>query len=63
MSKKISDKDKKIWENFLNSKKKLFDKDQGSTKKESRHIEKTIDLHGYTLDNANTEIEQSRNTD
>ncbi len=58
MSKKISDKYKKIWEHFLNSKKKLFDKDQGSTKKESRHIEKTIDLHGYTLDNANIEIEK-----
>ena len=38
--------------------KKLEDKDLKLTKKNSRYTEKTIDLHGYTLENANIEIEK-----
>ena len=53
----ISDKDKKDWENFISSKEKLIDKD---FKKNSKNLLKTntIDLHGYTLDEANKEIEK-----
>ena len=58
MSKKLSDKDKKVWEEFVNSKEKIEDKDQQYEKKKSLYIEKTIDLHGYTLKDANVKIEK-----
>ena len=57
MNKKISDKDIKDWDNFINSKEKLFNKDQKLSKKISTFKEETIDLHGYTLEAANTKIE------
>tara|TARA_Y100000996_G_scaffold368771_1_gene315352 strand:- start:12 stop:434 length:423 start_codon:yes stop_codon:yes gene_type:complete len=52
----ISDKDKKDWNNFINSKDKVPDKD---IKTKDKKILKTrsIDLHGYTLDEANKVIE------
>ena len=58
MNKKISDRDKEVWENFVKSKKKLEDKDLKLTNKKFSYTEKTIDLHGYTLENANLEIEK-----
>ena len=58
MIKKISDKDKKAWEKFVNSKEKILDKDQRAINKNFLYIEKTIDLHGYTLQEANFEIEK-----
>jgi len=57
LNKKISDKDIKDWDNFINSKEKLFNKDQKLSKKISTFKEETIDLHGYTLEDANTKIE------
>ena len=53
----ISDKDKKDWENFLSSNERLPNKDY---KKSNLKIFKTksIDLHGYTLDEANKTIEE-----
>ena len=88
MKKKISDKDKEDWENFLN-KKKIIDKDPEKKKyivspdKDKRDWEnflksrnkipnkdfinkkniryekiKKIDLHGYTIEEANNTIEQ-----
>ena len=52
MIKKISDKDKKDWLDFLNSEEKLENKDF-DINKNTRFNDKTIDLHGYTLDKAN----------
>ncbi len=54
--KKISHKDIKVWKEFINSKKKVLDKDE-KIKKDSIYKEKIIDLHGFTLDEANTKIE------
>ena len=56
MSNDISDKDKKDWEDFVSSKQKLFDKDN---KKQTRiYLEsRSIDLHGYTLGEANQAVE------
>ena len=56
MTDNISDKDKKDWNNFINSKEKLHNKD---TKFQNKKIFKTrsIDLHGYTLEQANKAIE------
>ena len=56
MSDKISEKDKKDWENFLSKKEKLPNKDINFTKEKKIKI-KNIDLHGYTLDEANKKIE------
>jgi DNA-nicking Smr family endonuclease len=51
--KKISDKDKKDWLNFINNKEKLDNKDFFEEKKNKIQLEKSIDLHGYTLVEAN----------
>ena len=56
MSDKISDKDKKVWEKFLSSKDKLPNKDIKTRSKE-RFLTRSIDFHGYTLDQANIAIE------
>ena len=89
MIKKISDKDKEDWENFLNNKRKIFNKNSVKKKdiknpdkdrqdwenflnngekipnkdfvhkKNIRHEKiKKIDLHGYTIEEANKAIEQ-----
>ena len=58
MKKKISDKDKKDWEKFINSSGKLENKDKSETNESSNYIEKSIDLHGFTLDEANQKISQ-----
>ena len=57
MNDNISDKDKKEWEDFLKSDEKIFDKDNNHQNKEFFKT-KSIDLHGYTLDQANKKIEE-----
>ena len=56
MTKKISKKDKKDWDLFINSSEKLHNKDN---KFQKQVLKKTrlIDLHGYTLEEANRFIE------
>ncbi len=56
MNKKISEKDKKDWQDFLNSTDKLENKDQKNSSTSKRYIEKSIDLHGYTLEEANQKM-------
>ena len=56
MTNKISDKDKKDWDSFLSSKEKLLDKENTGSKKEFSKI-KSIDLHGFSLDDANKFVE------
>ena len=57
MNDNISDKDKKDWKTFISSKEKIFDKDFKPQIK--NHIKvRSIDLHGYTLEQANNAIEQ-----
>ena len=58
MIKKISDKDKQDWDNFLKNKDKIPNKDFVN-KKNIRHERiKKIDLHGYTIEEANKAVEQ-----
>ena len=57
MNDKISDKDKQVWENFISSDEKLENKDFKFSKKENLKI-KNIDLHGYTLQDANKTIQE-----
>ena len=56
MTDNISEKDKKDWENFLSKNEKLPNKDIKLDKKISLKI-RSIDLHGYTLEQANKSIE------
>ncbi len=54
---KISDQDKKDWQNFLSKKEKLPNKDLVKSNKEN-YKSSEIDLHGFTLDEANKKIEK-----
>jgi len=54
--KKITEKDKKDWLNFLNNNEKLINKDK--QKNQNQSIDKVIDLHGYSLENANKKIDE-----
>ena len=56
MNNRISNKDKKDWHNFINSKEKLPNKDLKNNKKKIINT-KSLDLHGYTLEDANKKIE------
>ena len=57
MSQDLSDKDQKDWESFIAGNDKLKDKDQKDYKKKTFKI-KSIDLHGYTLDDANKFVQE-----
>tara|TARA_B110000914_G_C15331386_1_gene384877 strand:+ start:92 stop:517 length:426 start_codon:yes stop_codon:yes gene_type:complete len=56
--KKISNKDKQDWENFLKNKEKMPNKDFVNKKNIKREKIKKIDLHGYTIEEANKAVEQ-----
>ena len=55
---KNPDKDKQDWENFLNNKEKIPNKDFVQKKNIRYEKIKKIDLHGYTIEEANKAIEQ-----
>ena len=57
MDDKISDKDKKDWDNFISSNETLPNKDL-RTQNKIQFKTRSIDLHGYTLDQANKIIEK-----
>ena len=56
MIKKISDQDKKDWKRFLDSDEKLENKDIDIKKIKKNTKQRTIDLHGHTLESANITI-------
>ena len=57
MTNKISDKERKDWQKFLDSSAILYNKDVDQVN--SRIIsERSIDLHGYTLEEANKKISE-----
>ena len=56
MNSKISEKDKKTWDEFLSNNQKLPDKDIVQNKTIVKKI-RSLDLHGKTLDEANSIIE------
>ena len=55
MSSNISDKDKKDWENFVSNNESLPNKDLSHTQKTIKK-KITFDLHGYSLESANSKI-------
>ena len=56
MNSKISEKDKKNWNEFLSNDEKLPDKDDIQNKTNIKKI-RSLDLHGKTLNEANSIIE------
>ena len=56
MTKKLSDKDKKDWEKFVKGDEKIENKDKDYLNNDKQFLEKIIDLHGYTLEEANKKI-------
>ncbi len=57
MNDNISDKDKKDWQTFISNKEKILDKDFKPQIKNHLKV-RSIDLHGYTLEQANNAIEK-----
>ncbi len=55
MTRDISEKDKKDWENFLSKKEKLPNKDNKIKSNSSPKV-RSIDLHGFTLEQANSVV-------
>ena len=58
MIKRITDKDKQDWEKFLKDKEKIPNKDFVITTNIRHEKIKKIDLHGYTIEEANKAIEK-----
>ncbi len=58
MINKISDKDKQDWDDFLKNKETIPNKDFVKKKNIRQEKIKSIDLHGYTIEEANKTIEQ-----
>ena len=59
MNNKLSDKDKRDWQNFVLSEEKVQNKDLSlSQMKTDKDLVKTIDLHGFSLENANRTIDE-----
>ena len=56
MNSKISEKDKKTWNDFLSNKQKLPNKDNSQAEIKVKKT-RSLDLHGETLDEANQIIE------
>ena len=58
MNKNISEKDKKDWQDFIDGKEKLKNKDINYNNKVNLQKNLLIDLHGYTLSEANEKIKK-----
>ena len=58
MIKKISDKDRQDWENFLKNKEKIPNKEFVPSKIVRHEKIRKIDLHGFTIEEANKAVEQ-----
>ena len=55
--KDLSQKDKKVWEDFIKNPFDIYDKDINN-QKSSRKDRYKFDLHGFTLENANKKVRE-----
>ena len=58
MNKKLSKTDLKVWKDFIEGNEKLYNKDNINKDSKYKKKESTIDLHGFSLDQANSKIEK-----
>ena len=56
--KKISKKDKKTWDEFINNPSNIYDKDNNNSKIHNKKNRFKFDLHGFTLDKANIKVKE-----
>tara|TARA_B100000963_G_scaffold301163_1_gene273762 strand:- start:2343 stop:2756 length:414 start_codon:yes stop_codon:yes gene_type:complete len=56
LNKKLSKKDLEVWKKFVEGKEKLHNKDSFKKKHKYKKKEFTIDLHGFSLEQANNKI-------
>jgi len=56
LNKKLSKKDREDWKNFINSNEKIKNKDLSISIKKNKNLFKVIDLHGFSLEDANKAI-------
>ena len=54
--KEPNQEDKKIWEDYIKNPSDIYDKDQGSSDDIMRRDRYIFDLHGFTLDEANSKV-------
>ena len=57
-TKKISDEEKKLWEEYVKNPKDLFDKELENKKTLQRTKRHRFDLHGFTLHEANKKVRE-----
>jgi len=50
--------DKKTWEEYIKNPSDIYDKDQGAFDGAQRRERYKFDLHGFTLDEANTKVKE-----
>ena len=56
--KELNKEDKKTWEDYLKNPSDIFDKDQGVPNNTDRRERYKFDLHGFTLDEANSKVKE-----
>ena len=62
MNKKLSKKDLKDWKDFIDGDEKLFNKDGTVIETKYKRNDAEIDLHGFSLDQANSKVERFINS-
>ena len=62
MNKKLSKKDLKDWKDFIDGDEKLFNKDGTVIEAKYKRNDAEIDLHGFSLDQANSKVERFINS-
>ena len=56
--KELSKKDKNTWENYIKNPSDVYDKDQSLHNNFKRRERYKFDLHGFTLDDANSKVKE-----
>lgn len=54
----ISNKNKKIWEEYINNPAGLYDKDKGKKESSEKNYRYRYDLHGFSLAEANFKVKE-----
>ena len=56
--KDLSQKDKKIWDQYIKDPSDIYDKDKDNTYTNQKKKRYKFDLHGFTLDEANNKVKE-----
>ena len=56
--KKLNQKDREIWENYIKDPSDIYDKDKNSSRNNQRRERYSFDWHGHTLEEANIRVRE-----